>query len=206
MLMKEKMIQFNNSKYFILGNEIDCNDYIEIIQKISKILRAELKNSQKCILLLSNDCSAQFGIASYIASICWSIPLYLNSSNIENDTTGTFQFQKPNPIHIKILKIIEKMMIHKYRQKLMSPKDHEQFIYKKDLVKILYQKGIIQVKKRNSIRANLLSSIYMNGRKYFIALKNEYNYITIPKTKRKRIFLTQNGRIALRIFKYLLPL
>ena len=213
-LLKEKM-----PNILIIQNEIDYTDYIEIIQGISKIIRAERKINPKSKIMINIGTGSNItALASTEAARLWKCDVYYVYSTKYTPTAEgprhqgemiiiyppIFPIIKPQTNLIKVLKILHKTIQNKYSDKeTVFP---IKFIYKKEFIEILIEKGFLKLQKKHYDLRSRQSSYYMKVNKRFLEpLANQLGYIEISKDKRnKKIFITEKGKNILKIFRYLI--
>ncbi|MHA1766622.1 MAG: DUF6293 family protein, partial [Promethearchaeota archaeon] len=115
-----------------------------------------------------------------------------------------FPLQKPKEIFLKTLKIIEEAIHEKYKDKITLPP--QKFIYKKNLIDLLIEKNILKLEKKHADPRKRRASYYMKINQILLKpMAKQLNYLKISKDKRnKKIFITEEGKTILEIFKYLI--
>ncbi|MBN1216324.1 MAG: hypothetical protein JXA99_12895 [Candidatus Lokiarchaeota archaeon] len=203
----------------IIHQKVDYTDYIEIIQEISKIINIERIQDPNCQFFINIGTGSKIvAIASTEASRLWNCNLiYLYSTKYDPFNSGAthkgkllfqnpkiFPVQKPDKELIKVLKIIQEILIKKYKNNELEYSDR--FIYKKELLRILEEKGFLDLKTKHKNPRFTQSSYYMKLNQRFLKpLASQLKYLEISKDKRnKKIYITEKGQIVLNIFKYLI--
>ncbi len=203
----------------IIQNEIDYTNYIEIIQEISKIIRAERKIEQKSKIMINIGTGSNItALASTEAARLWDCEVYYVYSTKYNPSVEgprhqgemiiifppIFPIIKPPEILIKVLKILYKTIQNKYSEKVT--RFPVKFIYKKKFIEILIKRGFLKLQKKHDDLRSRQSSYYMKVNKRFIEpLANQLGYIEISKDKKnKKITITEKGKTILKIFRYLI--
>jgi hypothetical protein len=203
----------------IVKKNLDYTNYIEILQKLSLIIKNERELNPNCDILINIGTGSKItALASTEASRLWNCKiLYVHSTKYDPLIEGAehkgkmitiepqvFPLQKPPQKLIEVLKIIENSIKEKYKKK--EVKSTPQFIYKKNLIQILRDNGYLTLKSKHINPRFQQSSYYSKIDKNFLEpLKNELNYIRISDDKKnKKVFITKKGEIVLKIFKYLI--
>ncbi|MEJ2248317.1 MAG: DUF6293 family protein [Candidatus Lokiarchaeota archaeon] len=212
-LLKEKIPSLE-----IIQDEIDYTNYIEIIQKISKIIKKETENGKESEIFINVSSGSKItAIASVEASKLWKCKIYyIYSTQYDPQGEGpahkgkmiiktpiTFPTQKPDKIYIDILKLIDDMIKKRYKNKPYN-KELGKFIYKKDLVENLFDNDLLTLLTKNKNDRKRQSSKYMKSRKYLEELEDILKCIRVSDERRnKKVFITETGQEVLKIFKFL---
>jgi len=191
----------------IITNLIDYIDYFQIIQEISKVISNEREQNPNCKIYINISAGSKLtAIASIEAARIWDLETYYiysqeisfgggpkHSGEMKILSIKGFPIQKPREDLIKVLKVIEKIMA-----------GGKKFVYKKYLLNVLKDEGLLQLITENPDLKKNKSSEYMAlNQRYLNPLEKAWKFIKISDDKRnKKIFLTDEGKEILKIFKY----
>lgn len=171
------------------------------------IIRDEREQNPNCKIYINIGSGSKLtAIASIEAAKIWNLETYYVHST-EIDFGGGpkhigemiitpikgFPTQKPRDDLIHVLKIIEKMMVR-----------GRSFVYKKRLLEALRDEGKLELIRENPDVKKVKSSEYMAlNQRYLNPLEKQWDFIEISEDKRnKKIFLTEEGKKILKIFRY----
>lgn len=155
-------IKVKNPSIDIIKQELDYTNYIEILQKLSLIIKTERELNPNCTILINIGTGSKItALASTEASRLWNCKiLYVHSTKYDPLIEGAehkgkmitfephiFPLQKPAQKLIEVLKIVEIAIKEKYNGK--EVKSTPLFIYKKDLIQILRDKGYLTLKSKH---------------------------------------------------------
>ncbi len=207
-LIKNKL---EENKIEVVQKGINIHDYIDVIQNISKVIKGERDNDPGTEIFINLSVGTKItAIAAMDACRFWDcIPYYvvperyisekevtrdtiaLSSGEMEIFEPPSFKLNKPQPILIDALKIIE---------------EKGTGIHKKEFRKKLLARKMLKIQKKydNPRDPKKLSAEYMAMNQQFIfPLRDNWNYIEVSDEKRnQKITLTDTGVEALQIFKY----
>jgi len=186
---------------------IDFTDYFHIIQEISKLVKNERSENEKCKIYINIGAGSKLtAIASIEAAKIWNLETYYVYSQEVSLEKGpkhsgemiirpikSFPIQKPPENFIRVLKVIEKMIGL-----------GKKFVYKKNLLYELKKEGLLNLITENPDLKKNKSSEYMAlNQRYLNPLEKQLKFINISDDKRnKKISLTEEGLNILKIFKY----
>ncbi|MHA1377210.1 MAG: HFX_2341 family transcriptional regulator domain-containing protein [Candidatus Helarchaeota archaeon] len=212
------MEQHNIIKQKLKNNNIDAvtvnseiHSYNDVIQNISKIIKQEREKNPACEIFINISVGTKItAVAAMDACRLWRcspyyvLPLEYLPENQDDDLSLSkgikdiiypphFEMVKPETHLIEALKIIA-----------TSKKG---FMYKKDFKKKLQEKKLLHILKKydDPKDPNKKSAEYMAlNQQFIIPLMQKWKYIEQSDDKRnKKLTLTDLGREALQIFKYL---
>ena len=204
----------------IIIQDIDYTNYIKVIQEISLIIKNERKKNLECEILINMGCGSKItALASAEAARLWDCKvIYVFSTLYDPSHEGArhkgkffifeppvFPALKPDAELIEVLKLLNKCINLKYKDKDIDVPEEQKFIYKKKFIEFLKSSGKLPLRKKSEDPQKLKSSYYMMANKrYLDPLEKELQYITISEDKRnKKIYLTENGKNVLEIFRFL---
>jgi hypothetical protein len=201
----------------IVRKKVDYTDYIQIIQELSKIIKEEREEDPNTSVFINVGSGSKISaIASIEASKLWDCDVYyvystqydpsgegpVHKGEMKIKTPITFPIRKPDKKIIEILKFIQDLIEKRYKNK-PADESTRKFIYKKNLIEQLFDKELITLINENSDDRKLQASKYMKSRKYLKPMDQELDFIDISDDKRnKKIYLTEQGKELLQIFKY----
>lgn len=203
----------------IIQEEVDYTDYIEVIQKISKIIKKNREENPLCEVFVNIGTGSNItALASTEAARLWNCRVfYVFSTKYDPFIEGArhkgemiiiepplFPIKKPKEKFIKVLKLIDDAIRKKYNDKDITTL--EKYIFKKQLIELLIKNGYLKLYSKHEDLRYRKSSYYMKiNKRYLEPLEKDLNYIRISEEKRnKRIFITEKGKIILDIFNYLI--
>jgi hypothetical protein len=201
----------------IIRKEVDYTNYIQIIQKLSKIIKDEREEDPNTRIFINVASGSKItAIASIEASKLWDCDVYyvystkydpsgegpVHKGEMKIKTPITFPIKKPDKKIIEILQFIQELIKERYKRK-PSDESIRKFIYKKNLIEQLFDQKLITLINKNPEERKLQASKYMKARKYLKPMDQELDFIDISDDKRnKKVYLTDQGKELLQIFKY----
>lgn len=193
----------------VIERRVNYTDYFAIIQAISKIVRDEReKNPNNQIFINLGTGSKITAIAGLDAAKLWAFrPYYVYSHDYDPERNPVhagemqlfeipqFKIDRPDPVLVKALKIIAELG------------KKNQGMYKKTFIETLDKRGLLVVNsqsKRGNNQTRRKSALYMAANHQFLdPLETNWHYIEVSDRRRnQKIFLTEKGREALKIFKF----
>lgn len=203
----------NKNKIEIIQRGIDIHNYIAVIQNISQVIKSERANNPSSEIFINISVGTKItAIAAMDACRFWDcIPYYvvpqyylsdkevtentvaLSSGTMEIFEPPKFKLNKPSSHLIEALNLIG---------------EKPTGIQKKEFRKKLLTKNLLKIHKKydHPNDPKKLSAEYMAmNQQFIIPLRDNWGYIDVSDARRnQKLSLTEIGREALEIFKYLL--
>jgi len=211
-LLKERLPHLE-----IIQKEVDYINYIEVLQKLSKIVKKERKLNPNCKIYINIGSGSKItAIASIEASKLWTLEYYYayakkydpsgkgarHKGEIFIDKPITFPIQKPDLLHIRILKLIKELI--EERQASKDIEIENPYIPYKTLIRELFERKYLILSKKNQDYEKIKSAQYVMAQHHLERLQYHLKFINISnERKNKKVYLTLEGEEVVKIFKYL---